>query len=163
MHAVLRMARAPGIVVDNFHAGGIAARVDLQTGEVGPATDLGTNRGTQWWETHPVTGARIRGRRVPMWDEVIDLVLRAHAAFPDQIVIGWDVAILRYGPRLIEGNKSPDLDIIQRTGREPIGNSRFGVLLAYHLRRALSQEAGVRTADPSADESSPGEQRAVTA
>lgn len=139
-HAVLRMARTPGIVVDNFHAGGIAAPVDLLTGVLGTATDLGLGRATRWWEAHPLTGEQIRGRRIPLWDEVVDLVLRAHAAFPDQIVVGWDVAVLEFGPRLIEGNKSPDLDIIQRTHGEPIGNSRFGVLLAHHLQRALADE-----------------------
>jgi hypothetical protein len=136
-HAVLRMARTPGIVVDNFHAGGIAAQVDLQTGVVGPATDLGLSHTTRWWAMHPVTGARILGRHIPMWKEVADLVLQAHSLFADQVVVGWDVAVLETGPALIEGNKSPDLDIVQRTGRGPIGNSRFGVLLAHHFRRAL--------------------------
>ena len=41
---------------------------------------------------------------------------------------------------MIEGNKGPDLDIIQRTARAPIGNSRLGVLLAHHFRRALGDE-----------------------
>ena len=40
-HAVLRMARTPGTVVDNFHAGGIAASVALDSGVVGRATDTG--------------------------------------------------------------------------------------------------------------------------
>lgn len=137
-HAVLRMARTQGIAVDNFHAGGIAARVGLETGLVGMATDLGKSRHTQWWETHPTTGAKILGRQIPMWDQVIELACRAHAAFADQVAVGWDVAVLKDGPQLVEGNKGPDLDIIQRTSREPIGNSRFGVLLAHHLRRALT-------------------------
>jgi hypothetical protein len=139
-HAVLRMARTAGIVVDNFHAGGIAAAVDLKTGIVGMATDLGLNRQTQWWGSHPTTGALIVGRRVPMWDRVADLACRAHGAFADQIVVGWDVAVLESGPRMIEGNKGPDLDIIQRTAGAPIGNSRLGVLLAHHFRRALGEE-----------------------
>jgi hypothetical protein len=136
-HAVLRMPRTPGSVVDNFHAGGIAASVDLETATVGTATDLGLNRNTTWWETHPSTGARILGRRIPMWEQVLDLARSAHLAFGDQIAVGWDVAVLEGGPQLIEGNKSPDLDIVQRTSRRPIGDSRFGVLLAHHLRRVL--------------------------
>jgi Sugar-transfer associated ATP-grasp len=138
-HAVLRMPRTPGIVVDNFHAGGIAAAVDLDTGIIGAATDLGLNRRTQWFDTHPITGAAIRGRRIPMWSRVLEVARSAHAAFADQVVVGWDVAVLESGPQMIEGNKSPDLDIIQRTSREPIGNSRFGVLMAHHLRRVLEQ------------------------
>jgi hypothetical protein len=97
-----------------------------------------------------------------MWKEVIDLVLQAHAAFADQIVVGWDVAVLEYGPRLIEGNKSPDLDIIQRTHGEPIGNSRFGVLLAHHLRRALSDEVQDRTEHESPGRADTAEPRVAT-
>lgn len=155
-HAVLRMARSAESVVDNFHAGGIAAAVDLDTGVIDAATDLGLNGTTRWWDTHPTTGGRITGKRIPMWNDVLDLVLRAHAAFPDQIVVGWDVAVLEYGPRLIEGNKSPDLDIVQRTGKGPIGNSRFGVLLAHHFLRALAVVSprpmdARRAADPKAE------------
>ncbi len=138
-HAVLRMARTPGIVVDNFHAGGIAAAVNLETGVLGPATDVGVNRQTRWWTSHPTTGETIVGRQIPMWRQIIELAGLAHRAFADQIVVGWDIAVLEGGPQLIEGNKGPDLDIIQRTSRTPIGNSRLGVLLAYHLRRALGE------------------------
>ncbi len=153
--AVLRMARTPGIVVDNFHAGGIAARVDLDSGIVGRATDLGLHRDTQWFDTHPTTGARITGRRIPMWEDVLDVARRAHRAFGDQIVVGWDVAVLDDGPQLIEGNKGPDFDIVQRTARAPIGRSRAGALLAFHLRRALGEADGrvVALARPSPDAS----------
>ena len=42
------------------------------------------------------------------------------------------------GPELVEGNGAPDLDIIQRTHRAPIGNARLGELLAFHLRDRLA-------------------------
>jgi hypothetical protein len=138
-HAVLRMARTPGTVVDNFHAGGIAASVALDTGVVARATDTGFSRRTTWWTAHPTTGAPILGRRLPMWEQVLEVARRAHAAFADQVVVGWDVALLQGGPQLIEGNKGPDLDIVQRTSRAPVGNSRLGALVAYHLRRALGE------------------------
>jgi len=111
----------------------------LRTGSMGESTDLGKSRHSRWWDAHPTTGATIVGRRVPMWDQVLDLAVHAHAVFADQIVVGWDIAVLESGPQLIEGNKGPDLDIIQRTSRGPIGNSRLGVLLAHHLRRALNE------------------------
>ncbi|MGH7787325.1 MAG: sugar-transfer associated ATP-grasp domain-containing protein [Candidatus Binatia bacterium] len=142
-HAVLRMARTPGTVVDNFHAGGIAASVGLDSGVLGRATDTGLSRRSRWWATHPVSGAAILGREVPMWDQVLDAARRAHAAFADQIVVGWDVAVLEDGPALIEGNKGPDLDIVQRTSGQPVGSSRLGTLIAFHLRRALGEEQGV--------------------
>jgi hypothetical protein len=101
---------------------------------------MGTKRDSGIFSTHPLTGAPIAGREVPSWNEVLDLARRAHAAFPDHVAIGWDIAILEDGPALVEGNKSPDLDIIQRTHGGPVGNSRFGELLAFHLRRALEGE-----------------------
>jgi hypothetical protein len=136
-HAVLRMAVGTNTTVDNFHAGGIAAQVDLQTGMLGSATDVGLRPEMGWRECHPDTGARITGRLVPFWEETVRLAVRAHAAFSDRVVIGWDIAILSDGPIIIEGNTAPDVDILERVCREPLGNSRFGELLVFHLRRAL--------------------------
>ncbi len=132
-NAVLRMAQGRNHVVDNFHAGGLAARVDLASGRLGHATDLGVLPNVGWRATHPDSGAQIARRRLPMWSEALALAVRAHAAFADRVLIGWDVGILENGPELVEGNGAPDLDIIQRTHREPIGNARLGQLLAFHL------------------------------
>ena len=71
-----------------------------------------------------------------MWDEVCDLVRRAHSAFHDWVVIGWDVAITADGARLVEGNSGPDIDLIQRPLRTAFGDARLGELLAYHLSRS---------------------------
>ncbi len=141
-HAVLRMAVGTNTTVDNFHAGGIAAKIDLNTAQLGPATDLGLRPDMGWQETHPNTRARIVGRVLPFWRETLDLCVRSHAAFPDRVAIGWDVAILESGPVIIEGNAGPDVDILERICGAPLGNSRFGELLAVHVRRALT--AGVR-------------------
>ena len=139
-NAMFRMAQGEASVVDNFHAGGLAAKVDLATGELGPATDGGLSLKTGWLDSHPVTGAPIRGRRLPVWQETLELAVRAHAAFPDNVAIGWDIALLADGPCLVEGNKGPDLDIVQRTHREPVGNARLGQLLALHLRTARAEK-----------------------
>jgi hypothetical protein len=135
--AVFRMAVGLNTVVDNFHAGGLAANVELASAELGPATDLGRRPDWGWRECHP-SGGTIAGRKLPCWNETIDLVQRAHATFPDRVIIGWDVAILADGPCLVEGNGGPDLDIHQRCSRTPIGQTRLGELLAFHTRRALA-------------------------
>lgn len=140
-HAVLRMASSAEVVVDNFHAGGVAAAVDLVTGELGPASGMGLRADSRWWDTHPVSGAAITGTILPMWDQVPELARRAHAIFEDQVAIGWDIAICEEGPLLVEGNKSPDLDIIQRIYRAPLGNTRFGELLFFHIQRSLDVTA----------------------
>lgn len=139
-NAVLRMAQGDNHVVDNFHAGGLAAKVDLASGTVGRATDLGLRPDVGWRDTHPDSGAPITGRVVPCWSETLTLVVRAHAAFADRILIGWDVGVMADGPELVEGNGGPDLDIIQRTHREPLGNGRVGQLLAFHLQRLAAGE-----------------------
>jgi len=144
-NAAFRMAQGNNVVVDNFHAGGILAKVDIGTGVLGRATDgaMALGPGTGWCERHPQTGGQILGRRLPLWPQVLDLARRAHAtAFSDQVVIGWDIAILDDGPRLIEGNKGPDLDLVQRSHGGPLGNTRFGQLLAYNLQRSLAVKHG---------------------
>lgn len=134
-NAAFRMARGKNVTVDNFHAGGIAAEVDIATGRLGRASDLGRKPASTWHERHPGTGARIEGRLLPGWPTVVELVVAAHEAFGARVLIGWDVALLSDGPCLVEGNGSPDLDIIQRTSQRPIGNERLGALLAHHARR----------------------------
>lgn len=151
-HAVLRMAVGTNTTVDNFHAGGIAAKVDLTTGELGPATDLGLRPDMGWRETHPNTGARITGRVLPFWRETLDLCVRSHAAFPDRVAIGWDVAILENGPVIIEGNAGPDVDILERICAAPLGNSRFGELLAFHVRRSIHRGCAAVANDKAVEE-----------
>lgn len=131
--AVLRMPSRPDVPVDNFHAGGLAAPIDLATGRLGTASDMGLKRGTRWHEVHPVSGGRIEGRIVPYWPEVKALVIEAHARLGDRVVIGWDVAVLADGPIIVEANGLPDPDTLQRPMKTPLGDARLGQLLAYHI------------------------------
>ncbi|MGH6894209.1 MAG: sugar-transfer associated ATP-grasp domain-containing protein [Dongiaceae bacterium] len=132
--AALRVPSRVGSLIDNFHAGGIAAAVDLETGRLGPATDLGVRSDSSWHSVHPVTGARIEGLMVPDWHRIVELAETAHTKLADRIVLGWDIAVLADGPCTIEANAFPDLDICQRTMRAPLGNDRLGQLMVYHLK-----------------------------
>lgn len=138
-NAVMRFPRIGEETVDNFHAGGLAAEVDLETGCLGPATDLGLYPAVGWRARHPDTGVAIVGRRLPRWEEAVDLALRAHETFPERVFVGWDLALLPEGWHLVEGNAAPDLDILQRTTRRPLGNRRFGRLLAHHTAVLLRE------------------------
>jgi hypothetical protein len=131
--ALFRMAVGDNRLVDNFHAGGIAAPIDVATGALGAATDWGLRPRHGWQAQHPDTGGRIAGRILPLWAEARALAERAHAAFDDRHIIGWDVAIQDDGPAIVEANGGPDTDMHQRVSREPLGNQRFGALLAFHL------------------------------
>ncbi|HEX8873213.1 MAG TPA: sugar-transfer associated ATP-grasp domain-containing protein [Nitrosospira sp.] len=138
-NAAFRMARNKSVAVDNWHAGGIAANVDIGTGELGRGTRGAWGATADgWYEQHSETGAQIVNRKLPCWRELVELVQYAHgAAFSDQVVIGWDVALLDGGPCIMEANKAPDLDIIQRVEGMPLGNQRLGKLLAFNLMRTV--------------------------
>ena len=131
--AVLRMPSRADSAVDNFHAGGIAAPVDAETGRLGAASDIGLKPSTRWHDVHPVTGGKIDGRIVPYWPEAKTLVIEAHAKVGERVVIGWDVAVLADGPMIVEANGLPDQDILQRIHKAPVGEARLGQLLAHHL------------------------------
>lgn len=139
-HAVFKSSTKPEAIVDNFHKGGVVSRVDMKTGELGPASDAGVGHPCVWYDAHPLTGARIKGRILPQWRETIDLVCRAHAAFPDRITVGWDVAITDQGPVIIEGNVQSGCDMIQRTHDLPAGIGRLAECYAHHVREAFDRD-----------------------
>lgn len=135
MAAMMRTSFGANRTVDNLHAGGIGALVDLHSGRLSKASNLGADARLGWFSVHPDSGARIEGRALPCWTDVKARAVAAHRHFDDRVVIGWDVAILEDGPILIEGNGNPDLDILQRFMRVGLREHRFADLLAHHLRR----------------------------
>lgn len=137
-NAVLKMSLAAGSSVDNFHQGGVVCRVDVATGEVGPAWDNWIKRPCVLHHQHPATGAAIAGMFLPCWPETVAMVAKAASLFPDRIMIGFDVAITDRGPVIIEGNVQQGSDMVQRTHDRPVGLQRLGELLAYHAGEALA-------------------------
>ena len=142
--AVFRMSIGANRTVDNLHAGGIAAAVDLPTGRLSRATNLGSDARLGWLSLHPDTGARIEGRSLPLWEETKALAVAAHRVFTDRVVIGWDVAATNEGPVIVEGNGNPDMDILQRFMREGLRKHRFADLLAFHLRQRVPHLSPLR-------------------
>jgi hypothetical protein len=132
---MIRMSFGANRTVDNLHAGGIGALVDVKSGRLSRASNLGADARLGWFSTHPDTGAQIEGKVVPCWEQVKQLAVAAHGQFNDRVVVGWDIAMLEDGPILIEGNGNPDLDILQRFMRIGLREHRFARLLEHHLRR----------------------------
>ena len=132
--AVFRMAIGSNRTVDNLHAGGIAAGVDLEKGTLSAASNLGMDARLGWLDRHPDTNAEIVGRTLPQWQAIKALAIQAHRAFDDRVIVGWDIGVTDQGPLVVEGNSSPDLDIVQRFG-EPACSTRLGELLAWHLKQ----------------------------
>jgi hypothetical protein len=137
--AIFRMPASPGAVVDNMHRGGIAAPVAIASGVLGPASGYATAGPAIRHTHHPVTGAAIAGRKLPMWGAVRGLAVGAHRAFRPRVLVGWDISIGPGGPVLVEGNEQPGVDGLQRLHDLPLGCHRFGELLAFHLSRATAK------------------------
>ncbi|MET1027291.1 MAG: sugar-transfer associated ATP-grasp domain-containing protein [Dongiaceae bacterium] len=108
--------------------------VDLQSGILGQLCDDDHFAPDAWLDRHPVTGARVAGRRIANWPAIAALALTAHRSFIDRMMIGWDVALTPEGPMLIEGNAYPDTHFLQRVHRQLIGESPMAPLLHHHLQ-----------------------------
>lgn len=107
-----------GNYVDNLNAGGISAKIDIETGIIcSPAAD---KTGTQYTK-HPDTGAKITGFAMPMWDKILETVCGAAQSMPNVGYVGWDVAISPDSVQLIEGNEFPGHDILQLPAYTPDG------------------------------------------
>lgn len=105
--ALFRMG-AHGSVVDNTHAGGVYAPVNVETGTIDiPAIDSINNHYT----CHPDTQKQIVGFQIPYWDKIIDTCKKASQAIPNIYFAGWDVCVTKDGTvEIIEGNHAPDFD-----------------------------------------------------
>jgi hypothetical protein len=105
--ALLRMG-ANRSRTDNGSAGGLFARVDLDSGSLAPyARRLREFGGTVHF-THPDTGFEFSGCVLPDFDSAVQVARAAAAHLPYRLV-GWDVAITLGGPVLIEGNHRPHI------------------------------------------------------
>lgn len=110
-----------------------AAPIDLATGQLGRVCSDSRFGPDDRTDHHPMTGARVLGRTVPLWPAAYALAREAHQVFADRLLIGWDIALTPEGPVLIEGNSYPDTEFLQRVHDQPIGASPLGPLLAHHL------------------------------
>jgi len=104
---------SPSAMSDNFwQEGSMLARINAKTGVVENCI-VGKGPDVKDVEAHPVSGKAIVGYQIPHWQEAVDLVRRAHAIFPVNGCLGWDVAFGPEGPLLIECNTNSSHDTYQ--------------------------------------------------
>lgn len=96
-------------VVDNFHSGGMTAAVNLETGEL--VTNAADMEG-HVFEIHPMTGIKIKGYRIPLFKEAVEMVTKACEEHKIEGYLGWDIAITEDGPVLIEVNLRPGVVLL---------------------------------------------------
>lgn len=96
----LRIGRGDRIV-DNGGAGGFVASIDAATGIVDTP---GVTEALTEAAIHPDTGAQILGKRLPRWEELLDVARRAAVSYPAHPYISWDFALTDAGWVVVEAN-----------------------------------------------------------
>ncbi len=107
-----------GKVMDNVDCGGMAARVDLDTGVM---KTVAADKQGHVYEKHPMTGTPIVGFQIPYWDEIKAMCLEAMRRVPQVRFVAWDVAVTEKGPLFIEGNSFPSHAVPQFAAHYPDG------------------------------------------
>ena len=118
-------------MADNFwRPGNLVAHVDcdnckvysvIQSVEPSGFVDLGHD---------DLLGKRFLRSKPPLYDDAIELVMKASRVFPRFGYQAWDVAVTDDGPVIIEMNHNGGIDILQMGAREGIMDEQFSNLLA---------------------------------
>lgn len=109
---------SPTAMSDNFwQSGSMLCALDLETGTA-QSCRVGKGPDTRMIEAHPVSGEKIVGTTLPYWRTTMDFACAMHAVYPDNGLLGWDIAMGPEGPVLIECNANPGHEFYQlSTGR----------------------------------------------
>ena len=116
VYAFLRIGN--GKVMDNVDCGGMAARIDLDSGKL---LTVGADKQGNTFIKHPMTNTSIIGFEIPFWEEAKTMCMKAAEKVPQMRFIAWDVAITENGPTFIEGNSFPSHAIPQFAAHYPDG------------------------------------------
>lgn len=83
--------------------------VDIETGKLfGNGIDKKLNE-----SENSITNIKFDGFQIPYWEEIKEMVLEAALVNDKVNMVGWDVAISKNGPLIIEGNRGPGFDLVQ--------------------------------------------------
>ena len=116
VYAFLRIGN--GKVMDNVDCGGMAVRIDLESGKL---LTVGADKQGNTYIKHPITNTSLIGFTIPFWEEAKTMCLEAAQKVPQMRFIAWDVAITEQGPTFIEGNSFPSHAIPQFAAHYPNG------------------------------------------
>lgn len=94
-----------GTFVASAVLNGFDAEVDAETGIV---ISDGYQESGKVYEVQPDTGVRMKGFRIPRWNEMLVMVDELMALLPEYGYIGWDLVLTKEGWVVMEGNYSGD-------------------------------------------------------
>ena len=99
-----------GGVADNIVAGGVGCGLNVETGTIDtPAIDRWHNLN----ETHPISGKKFEGFKIPNWDKVLEVAEKGLRHIEGINYVGWDIAVCEDKAVLIEGNTLPSISTYQ--------------------------------------------------
>ncbi len=103
----------PGMLVDNWGAGGVVYNVDIETGIIDRP---GVDKKNKPFLFHPGSGVKMIGYEIPKYTELKKYILEMASVLPKAKVVGWDVAITENGFDFVEMNCPGGHDIMQAFG-----------------------------------------------
>ncbi|MFK7940697.1 MAG: sugar-transfer associated ATP-grasp domain-containing protein [Roseovarius sp.] len=120
---------SPNAMSDNYwQSGSMIAEIDKASGILQQCR-RGAGPEQEMVETHPVSKQTFPGMQIPHWDEVLRVTTEGHMLFPQFGVFGWDIAITKDGPVIIECNANPHHMLYQLTTGRGILNADFAPIL----------------------------------
>jgi len=131
--ATQRIGTSRSYPADNFQGGlgGFSADIPLETGMTGRARGLDRNYQVLESDTHPETGAQIRGLSVPKWDEMTKAFISGARTFHTAPMLAWDVATTEDGFSVIEVNGTPGL-LVHQIHRPLLADPRVRNFYRHH-------------------------------
>lgn len=115
-------------VVDNSHAGGLAAQINIEEGFVETeGVDMYGNR----FAIHPDSGIKIVGFKIPKWETIVETCCEA-AKLTENPITGWDVVINSQGDvEFIEGNNDSDCCMLQIRYQAGVKKKLYALIKEY--------------------------------
>lgn len=110
---VHRFGVARSGIVDNWSAGGLSVKIDLNSGVMGKGAVYPKEGNMQWYPTHPETNAQIEGEKIENWDQIKASVLDMAQQYFYLPYVGWDVVPMDDGHIFLEGNSNSDVNLLQ--------------------------------------------------
>lgn len=101
-----------GAIADNLWRGNLIASVDEETGVIGTVRTH-TGFDAPVLTHHPETGAALTGAALPDWETLTRLCRHAAMVMRGMPLVGWDVALGRDGPMIVEANSVPSPELTQ--------------------------------------------------
>ncbi len=129
--AFIRMGRK-GSIIDNAHAGGIFAQINVDTGKI---ESPGINTNGERFDFHPDSNKQIIDFQIPKWDLIKAMCKEASPINKDLIFAGWDVVVLpNYDVEIIECNHAPDFDVMQSPLKIGVKKKLYDLLRELNIK-----------------------------